>query len=333
MSKQNSKPAPKSEASSEQAINPYPPKFTYPTAGFWRRLFALLIDLVILGIPAEVLGWVLMPWINKLGNASQLLGFLFVLPYFGIMNSALANGQTLGKTLLNLSVRRSNGEYLTPLQSVLRTFALFSYMFFNGLTSFFPNTLILKNALIGVGFGLIVGLVLLYLVNKETRQTWHDLLFDTRVLDLRKRTKDKPAKMARHSWIIALAFALITIGGQFLAANQSGSQVLDPTLTEISQQKVEQYDLSNITFANRSMQVNSNGETKTSNMLMVRAYAIGKMNKDQIADLSSQISTEIQKQYPEISQYEAINVTVYSGFNLGFVSFSTTSGQTFTINK
>jgi uncharacterized RDD family membrane protein YckC len=333
MSKQNSKPASKSEVNNEQAINPYPPKFTYPNAGFWRRIFAFLIDMLILGIPAGVLGWVLMPWVNKFGNASQLLGFLFVLPYFGIMNSRLSKGQTIGKALFNLSVRRSNGEYLTPLQSVLRTFTLFSYMFFIGMTALFPAAPVVKNALTAVAYGLMVGLILLFLINKETRQTWHDLLFDTRVLDLRKKTKDKPAKMAKHSWIIALAFALITIGGQFLAANQSGSQVLDPTLTEISQQMAQQYDLSNITFATRSMQVNSNGETKTSNTLMVRAYAIGKMNKDQIADLSSQISTEIQNQYPEISQYETIIVTVYSGFNLGFVSFSNTSGQTFTINK
>jgi len=333
MSKQNSKPALKSEVNNEQAINPYPPKFTYPAAGFWRRIFAILIDMLILGIPAGVLGWVLMPWVNKLGNASQLLGFLFVLPYFGIMNSALAKGQTLGKSLLNLSVRRGNGEYLTLLQSILRTLVLFSYMFFNGLTGFFPNTPIIKNALSGVGFGLIVGLVLLFLINKETRQTWHDLLFDTRVLDLRKKTKDKPAKMAKHSWIIALAFALITIGGQFVAANQSGSQVLDPALTEISQQMVQQYELSSLTFATRSIQVNSNGESKISNTLMVRAYAIEKINKDQIADLSSKISTEIQKKYTQISQYDSINISVITGFNLGFVNSSSTSVFTYTLNQ
>jgi uncharacterized RDD family membrane protein YckC len=317
----------------DQNSDPYSKKTVYPNAGFWRRLCALLIDLVILGIPAEVLGWVLMSWINKLGNASQLVGFIFVIPYFGIMNSGLRNGQTIGKSLLNLSVRRSNGDFLSPLQSVLRTFVLFSYMFFNGISGFFPTVPIVKNILQAAGLGLIVGIILLYLINKETRQTWHDLIFDTRVVDLGKKTKEKPAKLALYSWIIALAFAVITIGSQIFISSRPVSQPQDTALSALSVQVKQEYGLSNITFANRAVQTNSNNQVTTSNILMVRAYSTQKLTKEQITEMCSSISAEIKKQYAKIDEYDAINVTVYYGFNLGFVNFSANSGVNYPLSK
>jgi uncharacterized RDD family membrane protein YckC len=331
--KQKSHPDNNTIQAASQPSEPISPKFTYPTAGFWRRMFAFLIDLVILGIPAEVLGWVLMPWINKLGNASQLIGFIFVLPYFGMMNSSLRNGQTLGKTLLNLSVRRNNGDFLSPLQSVLRTFVLFGYMFFNGITGFFPNAPFVNNVLFAIGLGLIVGLVLLYLINKETRQTGHDLIFDTRVVDLRKKTKEKPAKMAKYAWIIALAFALITVGGQIVVANRSSSQPVNSSLSAISENLTQEYNLSRLTFADQTVQTNSNNETQTTNTLMVRAYVPEKMSNERINEICSKLAAEIQQKYAEIGQYDAINVTVYYGFNLGFVSFNSNYGMTYPLSK
>ena len=128
-------------------------------------------------------------------------------------------------------------------------------------------------------------------------------------------------------------FTLITIGGQIVVAGQAANQPVGSSFSVLSKQMQQEYDLSSVTFADRLIQSTSNNQTTVSKVLMVRATVTEKMNKDQIAELCSQIFNEIQNQYPDLSQYEAINVTVNSGFNLGFVSFSTNAGQTFTLNK
>jgi len=66
-------------------------------AGFWRRIGALFIDAIILGTVGFCLGVFLEKEFVQLGRLGRLIGFGTALSYFGILNSRMFGGQTIGK--------------------------------------------------------------------------------------------------------------------------------------------------------------------------------------------------------------------------------------------
>ena len=66
-------------------------------SGFWRRVGALFIDTIILGIVGLGLGFALETQFVELGGWGRFVGFFIALVYFGVMNSSISGGQTFGK--------------------------------------------------------------------------------------------------------------------------------------------------------------------------------------------------------------------------------------------
>ena len=97
-----------------------PPGPAATLAGFWPRMAALLIDLLRLAVPAFLLGFALFTWLVTLGQAGRLIGSIVALAYFGLLNSRLGDGQTIGKRLLNIRAVGRDGKTLSPARSVLR---------------------------------------------------------------------------------------------------------------------------------------------------------------------------------------------------------------------
>ena len=88
-------------------------------AGFWIRVVAYVIDIVILAVVNAVVG-VIVGQNNT--NWGGLLSFLIDLAYFTYFWSQ--RGQTLGMMALNLRVIRTDGSPLTVGRAVGRYFAL-----------------------------------------------------------------------------------------------------------------------------------------------------------------------------------------------------------------
>ena len=70
----------------------------------WRRFVAFLIDGIVVGIVGTVVALPFFDPLSRLGAWGRLLGFCLALPYYGILNSRIGNGQTLGKRWLSLQV-------------------------------------------------------------------------------------------------------------------------------------------------------------------------------------------------------------------------------------
>ena len=77
---------------------------TAQISGFWRRGAALMIDWLILGLPMLLLGLLMFRWLAGLGQTGRLIGFVVALLYFGLSNSRLSGGQTIGKRLQGIRV-------------------------------------------------------------------------------------------------------------------------------------------------------------------------------------------------------------------------------------
>ena len=145
-------------------------------AGFWRRLLAVLIDWLILGIPLFVFGLALCEWTCALGPWARLIGYGILLLYAGLLNSHLGGGATVGKRLMGLRVVDGRGACLSVRRSLLRTLILIPIGLLNGwavLTPESPVFIVMVNGVI-LGGGLSLAYAMIF--NRRTRQGIHDLV-------------------------------------------------------------------------------------------------------------------------------------------------------------
>src|SRR5688572_4687565 len=105
-----------------------------------------------------------------MGGYGRLLGFAVALAYFGVMNSRIGGGQTLGKRLLGVRVVAGDGRTLSLPRSFLRYCVLGIPFFLNGapfsaqvLFSWWGYLLPI------IVFGGMFSILYLYVFNRPTR--------------------------------------------------------------------------------------------------------------------------------------------------------------------
>src|SRR6185369_4898743 len=106
-----------------------PPK---QIAGFWRRTTALLLDGLIIGVPAYFAGQFFVDQLIALGQSGRLIGLAVMLIYFGVGDSALRNGQSIGKHLCAIRVVGASGTPISFVRALLRTVVFAIPVFLNG---------------------------------------------------------------------------------------------------------------------------------------------------------------------------------------------------------
>jgi uncharacterized RDD family membrane protein YckC len=176
-----------------------PPKI----AGFWRRLGAFLVDMLVLGVIGIAIGALFFDTLAKLGPWGRLFGFAIAMAYFGILNSRLGNGETLGKRMLGITVVGVDGMPLTLWKSALRFLPLGAAWFLNNAQLSFaaltaPWSYLLSMAVFGVG----LCVVYLVIFNRRTRQSLQDLLVGSYVVEA---TGTFPAPHVRRAHLVVCA--------------------------------------------------------------------------------------------------------------------------------
>ncbi|MBL1376569.1 RDD family protein [Zobellella iuensis] len=96
--------------------------------GFWRRLFAYLIDVLLMALPIGLLlSWLLDPSLADPGEvdfqrAESLYGLVFWWLYFALLQSSPWQA-TLGKKLLGMKVTDAQGRRLSFVRASVRYLA------------------------------------------------------------------------------------------------------------------------------------------------------------------------------------------------------------------
>lgn len=198
-------------------------------AGFWNRTFAFLTDGLLLGIVGLLAGLTYFDYLAGLGPLGRLIGFAGAVVYFGIGNSWLTGGRTLGKLLFGIRVQSSSGKGLNLFRSTLRAGVLGLPVFMFNLklptaayTEFF--FLSFQSAMILSVLGLGGGMLYLFLFNGDNRRSLHDYLADSVVLnasDADENRPELPAMPGLHRgvlgcWLVLL-LAGITVAPYYLA--------------------------------------------------------------------------------------------------------------------
>ena len=152
-------------------------------AGFWRRAGAFVADFLLLVAVGLLLGVAFAPQFAQMGPWGKLVGFGIALVYFGVLNSRLGAGQTLGKRLLGIRVAGEQGNALSLPRAFVRFLPVGIPWFLNGARL---DPAVLESAWMGVLSLLVFGVSLcsLYLVifNRRTRQTLHDRIVKSYVV-------------------------------------------------------------------------------------------------------------------------------------------------------
>ena len=152
-------------------------------SGFWRRILALWIDSAILGLVGMLLGSIMFDFFVQIGAWGRLVGFCLALPYFSLLNSAVGKGQTIGKRIMKIEVVDRLGEHISINHSFVRYVILSLPFFLNGLL--IPSSVVMSSLGFIIGFivfSFIGAIIYLYIFNRRTRQSLHDLLVGTYVV-------------------------------------------------------------------------------------------------------------------------------------------------------
>ena len=175
------------------------------TASLWRRLFAFVVDLVLVGALGKLLAF-LAP-LSDTGAYGRLLGWGLMIGYFAAFDGALASGRSIGKRLTGICVVRSDNTYLSPLEAALRAALVTAPITFGGMAA---DTLMLKAVLNLAAGGLFLAMLYLLALSNDSRQVLlHDLAFGTLVVRHEDHALSRPlptvAPLARgHAIVVGL---------------------------------------------------------------------------------------------------------------------------------
>lgn len=284
-------------------------------AGFWKRLLAFIIDGFLLGIFGFVLGSIFFDTFARLGVWGKLVGFGISLGYFGVMNSTVGNGQTLGKRLTGIKVVNQNGQFIGLNRSLLRYTILSMPFFLNGalippsdyswlITDFFSLII----------FGLGLTIIYLFIFNRRTRQSAHDLAVSSYVVPAGINDQHIfPDIWKYHFLIIGVWLVLLLIG----------SSIAIPLIMRTG-------PFADLMQIQKSIQ--DSGKVKTSSVFIGKQWgpgndtsymAINAIWKEAPASpdrAASEIAAIVLQSYPDIRNEDVLGITITCGFDIGIAS-------------
>ena len=300
-----------------ESITPAP-LFTFPPiAGFWRRFLAWIIDVVILGVFGQIIGFAFSFILFHIGPYARPIGLLFSVPYFGIMDSKMGGGQTFGKRLMKIAVRDQHNEPIALWRAVARFLVLALPTLFNG----WSLPIFQKPVFAWFGTFVVFGLggAILYtmLFNRKARQGIHDLLLGTYVVYLPGNPIKSFPPTPRIHKIVSLVWISVVAIGAFVLAFTTPSLVSDTPLAPVMQLHERlQDDPRFFTVSLTDNTVHSpNGETRR--FLIISVWYDGKPDEKERQKVMNDLVTNVFENFPEIDRYDGIQVKIMAAYDIG----------------
>lgn len=285
-------------------------------SGFWRRVGALSIDLLMLGIVGFMLGAVFYDPLARMGDWAKIFGFVIALAYFGICSSHLSGGQTLAKYWLGLRVVGTDGQTLSMPRSMLRYVLLGLPFFLNGL-AINPQltfTSVLECLVSMLMLGGALSIIYLYIFNLRTRQSLHDLAVGSYVVRAEPTEQhDALLPLWRGHLAVVALLALLGLSAPLIARRLAQNTMIVGILplyqTLSTQPHVISAQVVRGTFY-------SGGHTTHSLQAMLRLDAPLTADKA----MAKHIAQLMAKGDPKLADEDFVNVSLVYGFNMGIAS-------------
>lgn len=283
--------------------------------GFWQRIGALFIDAIALGAVGAIIGVCCESILVQIGDWSKLIGFGLSLAYFGIMNSHITNGQTLGKRAFNLRVVNRSKKAISLPHSLIRYSIMGIPFYLNGM-QFSDDTLLkyLNYPLSFIVVGGLVSLSYLYVFNRTNRQSLHDVIVGTYVISARARARYIEPTWKPHFLMVAIIF--ITAGTLPAYLTDSANA---PTLTTIRQAQSQLNAHPDIRHASV---VSGTQTVKTENLgthttTYIKAEAHLYRNENNNETFAKALATTLVQAIPEARHKQNVIIALSYGYDMG----------------
>lgn len=283
-------------------------------SGFWRRLIAFILDSLCLGLVGFILGLFLFDTLSHLGWWGRLFGFCIWLIYFGVLNSAIGNGQTIGNRIMKIEVIDRCGNHLSLGRSLLRSAVLGTPFFLNNVMIPTSGIMLPISYLMGfIVFGAGGAIIYLYIFNRRTRQSLHDLLVGSFV------TKTVPkGQVVGSIWkphlIMVGIWLLVAVGLSVMMICLSRKGIF-PELLEV-QRKIQSSGKVHIITVSvgKSWEITGGNRSETT---YFQANAIWKERPHDYEAAAQEVASLILQNYEGIMEKDVLMVAITYGYDIG----------------
>jgi uncharacterized RDD family membrane protein YckC len=294
-------------------------------AGFWRRLVAFLLDVIILGTCGYASGLLLFDFYASLDTFGPLVGLVVATVYFGLLNSSIGGGQTPGKRALRIRVVDSAGAQISPGRSFARILLLWAPWTLNSvITLGWAQDLQLASWLSMPANAWYAALIYLFVFNRRTRQATHDLLLGTYVARDVSLEPAVPPSLWRGHLIVAavIVVLLVALDGAGTLLNRVPMfarmfAVRDSIVATGQYRNVMVTEGTNYFYS-------SSGTSKTKVFGIVARLKARPISAQAAA---AQVALLALKSDPGIAQDDRLDVSVAYGYDIGIASGSISSGD------
>lgn len=297
-------------------------------AGFWRRFAAFLIDALLLGAVGIALGFAFSDYFFELGSWGKLVGFLISLLYFGLSDSSLTKGQTLGKRLMSIRLGNAVGAPLTLLQASSR------YVIFG--VPYFMNGAVFGGDAIGSWietlisicvFGLGLSIVYLLIFNRRTRQSLHDLLTDSYVLMTGGNIAPPSTKPWKgHFVVVALIFLIAALAPLLVDRLTHVAPFGDLIAVQKSLQSQPEVRNAGVVVGSNFVYSAQSGSKSSRSVSSTIFLAKRISDYDSLANKVARITLD---NYPDAAAKDFVSVAIIYGYDIGIASSWTTRNFSF----
>ncbi len=202
---------------------------THDIAGFGRRFFAFLVDAILLILVSFIIFFCIDDYFYQHPAVFTVLGFVLVLIYFGIMDSHITDGKTFGKSMLGVRVVHTDNQHLSLFASFVRSFIFLVPIC---LSSFYYwiDDFDTKIWLIAFFSALASSMCYLFIFNRHSKQSVHDLAVRSIVIDINKAEAYEKEIWKYHYLFLILFVGFITYNRISPLIEQNRDPVLAPLI-------------------------------------------------------------------------------------------------------
>jgi uncharacterized RDD family membrane protein YckC len=276
--------------------------------GAFDRLFALVIDFIIVVVPVALVAELLFDQLASLGEYGPIVGASVVALYFGYFDSRLGGGRSPGKRCLGLMVVNTHGALISPAPAAARALVLELCL---SATAVAPTTI--PSTLTA---GLMIAFYYLAIFNRPSGRSIHDLATGTMVV-FRCDPIATPLPVWKFHWAI-LAVLLIAILADpmwFLRASDASKDEI-----EMNTIRLHVATLPELRSVRIRLQEPTQSKKKDKRVIIAARLRHDAMNKKEIADA---IASSIYRGSENLLADTLVTVELVWGYDLGIASRST----------
>ncbi len=296
------------------------PTYTIPPiATFLQRLAAFIIDSLLLGIVGQVLGWTLSIIFFEIGPYGRFIGLIVELAYFGVLNSSIGSGRTVGKRIIGITVVDGQNHLIGLGRSLLRASILVVPGVLNGWTLPWLQVPFLQWLVSIVVFGVGTATIYAMVFNVRARQGLHDIACGTYVVrPLQPKVAAFPVTNRIHLAIsgalMVIAVIGVTITTFFVSpAAANGFKTIYAIYDQI--QSDNRFFTSTVYDSTSSV----NGG-KSNHSLIIRIWCKGAPSVAERNVIISGIAFTALSKVQSPNEFDGMQIEVYSSYDIGIAT-------------